>query len=124
MNARRSLSKLQRGLYLSVAAAFWFFLAASAPHRVHHFLKQSPAVAGHHTDGGEQHNHADHHDRKPSQQSDCVVLSVAQNAHASIVHSFSVSVLECAVARRPEQPVVTALSFNPAPFSQRAPPLV
>jgi hypothetical protein len=134
MNGRRRVSKLQRGLYLSAAAAFWLFLAASAPHRVHHFFEQFAASAEYHaahalTDehtDGERHGHDDHdrnHDQRPSQQNNCVVLSVAQNAHASLVPSFSFSVLECAVPRYRERLVVTASSFNPAPFSQRAPPL-
>jgi len=131
MNARRPVTKRERGLYLGVAAVFCFFLTASAPHRVHHFFEQFPASAKqraahvhtHEHTGSEQHGHGHHHDRLPSQQNDCVVLSLAQNAHASLVQSFGFAVLEYAVGRRQERPVVTASSFNPAPFSQRAPPL-
>jgi cytidylate kinase len=135
MIVRRPLFKVERGLYLGVAAAFWFFLAASAPHRVHHFFEQFPAPGKqqtahdhiHQYADGEHHRH-DGHDRqrgqRPSQQNDCVVLAVVQNAQASIVESFSFAVLESAVARGIERPAAIPSSFNPSPFSQRAPPLV
>jgi hypothetical protein len=131
MNSQRFTSKIRRGLYVSVAAAFWFFLAASAPHRVHHFFEQFPAADDHpvahaktheHTDG-KQHSHEGHHNGRPSQQTDCAVLSVAQHAQASLVQAFSFAVLESAVASHRELPTATASTFNPAPFSQRAPPL-
>jgi hypothetical protein len=129
MNIRRPVSKLDRGFYLSLTAAFWFFIAASAPHRVHHFFEQLPASTKHHVarlqangHSGSEHDHDRRQDKRPSQQNDCLILSVAQNAYASVVQSFSFADLECAVARRNERPVVTASSFNPAPFSQRAPP--
>jgi hypothetical protein len=48
MNIRRPVSKLDRGFYLSLTAAFWFFIAASAPHRVHHFFEQLAASTEHH----------------------------------------------------------------------------
>ena len=114
----------RRGLFLSVAAVFVFFLAASAPHRVHHFFEQFPAPAEQrvaHADGA-QHSHHDHHNPKPKQQNDCVVLSVAQNAHASLVQAFHFTVIASAVARCGESTVTVVSSFNPSPFSQRAPP--
>jgi hypothetical protein len=113
---------------LSLTVAFWFFIAAAAPHRVHHFFEQFPKHHVAHVQtqwhsGSEHDSHHDRHqDKRPSPQNDCVVLSVAQNTHASVVQSFSLAVLECAVARRHERHVVSASSFNPAPFSQRAPP--
>ena len=130
MNFRRPISKLRRGLYLSLTATFWFFIAAAAPHRVHHFFEQFPASLQVQTQGYSGSEHKSHHDhdrrqdKRPSQQPNCVVLSVAQNAHASLVQLYSLAVLECALARHDAHPIVTALSFNPAPFSQRAPPLV
>ena len=57
--AQRRLSKIDRGLYLSVAAAFWIFLVASAPHRVHHFFEQLPAASEHHAARLQAHEHAD-----------------------------------------------------------------
>ncbi|HEY7715150.1 MAG TPA: hypothetical protein VIE90_11615 [Candidatus Binatia bacterium] len=128
-------SKVKRGLYFSVAAAFWFFLAVSAPHRVHHFFEQVPAaseypaaeIQSHDHVHGDDHNPADHDRRqrqRPLQQRDCVILFAAQNAHASVVQSFNFTVRECARTRDPEPIFATTVSFNPAPFSQRAPPLV
>jgi hypothetical protein len=121
--------KLQRAFSLSVAAAFWVFLVVSAPHRVHHFFEQFPATeqrVGHahahaHADGS-QHRHHDHHDSRPKQQNDCVVLTVAQNVHASLVQVFDFAVIASAVARYGESLVTAVSSFNPSPFSQRAPP--
>src|SRR5688500_6684659 len=132
MNTRQPVSKLRRGLYLSLTVAFWFFIAAAAPHRVHHFFEQFP-TAKHHVahvqtqgHGGSEHDshHDRHQDKRPSPQNDCVVLSVAQNTHASVVQSFSLAVLECAVACRHERYVVSAWTFNPAPFSRSAPQLL
>lgn len=130
MILRSTTMASRRGLFLSVAAAFVSFLAASAPHRVHHFFEQFPApaeqrVAHAHTHqhgDGERHSHNDHHNPKPKQQNDCVVLSVAQNAHASVVQAFGFTVVASAVARCGESAVITVSSFNPSPFSQRAPP--
>jgi hypothetical protein len=132
MKVRRPGSKFMRGAYASIAAAFWFFLVASAPHRVHHFFEQVSAsqknhgahIQSHEHADGKQHGDDDHHHRQPAQPKDCTVLSVAQNAHASLVQSFHFAVLECTVARDRDLPVATASSFNPAPLSQRAPPLV
>lgn len=130
MIARSTVLAIRRGMFLSVAAAFVFFLAVSAPHRVHHFFEQwaPPAdqraahVHTHEHADGERHGHHDHHNPQPKQQSDCVVLTVAQNAHASVVHAFDFSVVASTVARFGKSTVVTASSYNPAPFSQRAPP--
>jgi hypothetical protein len=131
MKARRIVSKLQRGLHLSAATAFCFFLIASAPHRVHHFFEQLPESSEHHPVHAETHEHSgiahDHHGRdhgqRRQQETDCVVLSVAQTAHASLVQSFSFAIFESEVTRRHEPRVEGASSFNPAPRSQRAPPL-
>jgi hypothetical protein len=132
MITRRTAIAIRRGSFLSVAAAFGFFLAASAPHRVHHFFEQFSAPAEqraahvhtHEHADGERHSHHDHHNPQPKQQNDCVVLSVAQNAHASLVHAFDFSAAASAVARRAEPAMVIASSFNLSPFSQRAPPRV
>jgi hypothetical protein len=117
-------------LFLSVAAAFVFFLAASAPHRVHHFFEQFPAPAEqrvalahtHEHAADEQHGHHNDHNPLPKQQNDCVVLTVAQNAHASLVQPFTFTTAASALARRAAPAIVIASSFNPSPFSQRAPP--
>jgi hypothetical protein len=131
MNAPKPVSASVRGLYLSIVAAFGFFLAASAPHRVHHFFEQFPAaehsVAAEqthdHTDTTE-HSHSDHHKRPTSKPADCFVLSVAQNAHASLVQTFAFVAVEHAVTHQVDPAITEASSFNPSPFSQRAPPLI
>jgi hypothetical protein len=129
MKTQRRVSKLRRGFYLSCATAFWFFIAASAPHRVHHFFEQLSTT--HHVarvqtnePSSGEHRHDGRENKRPAQQNDCIVLSVAQHAHASVVQSFTLAVRESAVGRPHERPIVAASSFNPAPFSQRAPPLL
>jgi hypothetical protein len=134
MKAGRPVSKLQRSLYLAAAAAFCFFLVASAPHRVHHFFERPPepatrdaAHAENHDHIGNAHHSHDHHDpdrdRRPQQENDCVVLSVAQNAHASLVQLFTFTLFDFAIPRRHEPCAAPASSFSSAPRSQRAPPL-
>jgi len=132
MIRRRTALAIRRGLFVSVAATFGFFLAASAPHRVHHFFEQFPApaeqraarVPTHEHADSERHSHHDHHNPQPKQQNDCVVLSVAQHAHASLDQPFALTAAASTVARRAEPAMVIAPSFNPSPFSQRAPPRV
>lgn len=92
-----------------------YFLAASAPHRVHHSLEQVPSS-----------QHTDHtHDRTPPTpgQNDCVVQSVAQHAHLSSAQLIEIPFREFSLAphRRPRGAVDTS-SFDASPFSQRAPP--
>jgi len=107
MKARKPISASVRLLYLSIAAAFGFFLASSAPHRVHHFFERLPAAkhsaaakqAHIHADGAE-HGDSDHHKRSTSQPTDCFVLSVAQNTHASLVQLFAFVTVEHAVAHQ------------------------
>lgn len=130
MNARKPVSARVRGLYLSIAAVFGLFLVSSAPHRVHHFFERLP-TADHYTFATHAHDNAEgtersdsnQHKRPTSQPTDCLVLSVAQNAHASLVQAFSFAPIECAVTHQQDQEISIAISFNPAPFAQRAPPL-
>jgi hypothetical protein len=113
-----------------MAAAFGFFLAASAPHRLHHFFEQVPGAGHQHAEAdhnhahadGEQHSHHDPHEPGRKQQPDCVVLSVAKNAHASLVQSFVMPAATFTMARRSDPLLLVAHRFNPSPFSQRAPP--
>ena len=132
MFAREQISAKGRSLYLGAAVVILFFSILSAPHRVHHFFQQFPASADHHAvhvqnhehaDGG-RHGHDSQRDRPPGQQSDCVVLSVAQKALVSVVQSFSIAVVERIVIRDHDQPIIAASSFNSSPFAQRAPPLL
>jgi len=123
MKARKPVSASVRCLYLSIVAVFGLFLASSAPHRVHHFFEQFPAAehsetakqAHEHADDAE-HRDSDHHKRPISQPADCFVLSVAQNAHASLVQAFSFVAVEHAVALQGDQAIAETTSFNPSPF--------
>lgn len=132
MFAREQISAKRRSVYLGAAVVILFFLILSAPHRVHHFFQQFPVSAEHHAvhvqnhehaDGG-RHGHDSQRDRPPGQQSDCVVLSVAEKALVSVVQSFSFAVVERIVTRDPDQPIMPASSFNSSPFAQRAPPVL
>jgi hypothetical protein len=130
MKARKPISASVRVLCLCIAAAFGFFLASSAPHRVHHFFERLPAAKhsaaakqGHNHADGAEHGDTDHHKRPTSRPTDCFVLSVAQNTHASLVQAFDFVPVECPVTQQNDQVILLTSSFNPAPFSQRAPPL-
>lgn len=91
-----------------------YFLAASAPHRVHHSLEQVPSSQD-----------TDHtHDRTPATpgQNDCVVQSVAQHAHLSSAQLIEIPFREFSVAPHRARGGVDTSSFDASPFSQRAPP--
>jgi hypothetical protein len=105
---------------LAAANAFFlmYFLAASAPHRVHHFLEQVPSPSAHDTD----HTH-DHTPPQPK-QSDCAVQAAAQHTHLSSVQLVQAPFLEFAVARNQARRAIRNSFFNPSPCSQRAPPAV
>lgn len=130
MKARKTVSSTIRGLYIGIVTVFGLFLASSAPHRVHHFFERLPAAeysaaAGHghdHAEGAE-HGGGDHQERPNSQSTDCLVFSVAQNSHASLVQPFAIFAVEHAIALQGDQAISESRSFNPSPFSQRAPPL-
>jgi hypothetical protein len=116
------MSVFERNLFSrkSLAAAnalfLLYFLAASAPHRVHHFLEQVSSPSR--ENGGRTHDH-----RAPEpKQSDCLIQAAAQHAHFSSVQLVELSFLEFAVARNPISGFTAASSFNPSPCSQRAPP--
>jgi len=126
MKARKPVCASARGLYLSIVSVFGFFLASSAPHRVHHLFERF-LIAEHSLTAEHAHEHAhgaEHEDSDPTPQPpDCFVLSIAQNAHASVVDAFAVVVLERRFAVQGDQAIAETQSFNPSPFSQRAPPL-
>jgi hypothetical protein len=92
-----------------------YFLAVSAPHRVHHFLEQVPST--------QDRDHT--HDRAPpmSKQNDCVVQSVAQHAHLSSVQLLEMPFLEFWGASNHARAIVETSFFDASPFSQRAPPI-
>jgi hypothetical protein len=105
---------------LAAANAFFlmYFLAASAPHRVHHFLEQVPSPSSHDTD------HTPDHTPPQPKQSDCAVQAAAQHTHLSSVQLVRASFLEFAVARDQARGATRTSFFNPSPCSQRAPPAV
>jgi hypothetical protein len=127
---------------LGIVSFFVFFLASSAPHRVHHFFDDLPnshkEISKHDADarysetidgqGFSEHSHDappdhDNHKGKP-RVPDCVAASVAQNAHLSIVEVPDIAVRVAEFRGQAILPVLSFVTFNPAPFGERAPPLV
>jgi hypothetical protein len=105
---------------LAGANAFFllYFLAASAPHRVHHSLEQVPSPSS--EDAGHTHDHTP----PQSKQSDCAIQSATQHAHLSSVELVEMPFLEFTVGRNHAGPIIARSFFNPSPCSQRAPPAV
>jgi hypothetical protein len=108
----------RKSLAAANAFSLLYFLAASAPHRVHHFLEQAPSPSSH--DTGHTHDHAP----PQSKQSDCAVQAAAQHTYLSWVQLVAVQFLEFAVARNQVRNAIWTSFFNPSPCSQRAPPTV
>jgi hypothetical protein len=125
-----------------IVSFFVVFLASSAPHRVHHIFEDlthsREKVIGHDTHNRDsaavgRHSSSDHshagssehedHKRKPSMP-DCVAASVAQNSHLSIVEVSEIALRVAEFCGQSTPPVLSFVSFNPAPFTERAPPLV
>lgn len=120
------MSLPKRGLYFSAALTFLFFLAFSAPHRVHHFFEQAKQhvaeVKAH--DHSEGTDHSGHDRPSPSSKpSDCAVLSVAQTAHASLVTPFSLPHLDRTADFRDHHFAPAIPSRYSSPAAPRAPPL-
>ena len=119
-----------RRLCCSAAICFLFFLVFSTPHRVHHLHEQLPSPKAHPINHANAHDHADHSDRSvPNHQpaakpNDCVVLSVAQGVHVSLVAPFDLPVFETAAAGRVHHLVLKIKSYSTTPRSPRAPPRV
>lgn len=86
------MSRSSRGARALLATSFLFFLAYSAPHRVHHFFDQAQSAGQH--DSADHHNPTDHQNQSPN-GSDCVFqisanrcafgLTVQPHALASIL---------------------------------------
>lgn len=131
MHSERHISTLKRGLSLHAAVSLLLFLVLSAPHRVHHFFEQftSPQSIG--LANASVHDHGDsrHENHSPvpapaSQQNNCAVLTATQAAHALAASSFELTIFAAPVEHKRIESTHSALSFNPAPYSQRAPPLL
>jgi hypothetical protein len=132
---------------LGIIASFVVFLAASAPHRVHHFFENLPKPHGqdHHTHSSIQsgttsavdHDTNDHeHCASPAHagtthddqnhngtaQTVCLLQSAAQHSHLSSAQLVEIAFLSIESEERPDRPSSRLSPFNPSPFSQRAPP--
>jgi hypothetical protein len=113
----------------AVAAAFLFFVLYTAPHRVHHVFEQAPFAPADLDDHAQasstagSHEH-DHEGKSPlPQRSDCAAQMAAQSTHFASPPLIELPFSTFACARTELVVVARAASFNPSPFSQRAPPL-
>jgi hypothetical protein len=134
---------------LGIIASFVVFLAASAPHRVHHLFENLPKPYGqdHHAHPPTQsdatdHSHTDHHAEAHSAdplhadtphddqnhdgtaQTVCLLQGAAQHSHLSTVQLAKVAFLYIESEEWSEGQSPRLSPFNPSPFSQRAPPKV
>jgi hypothetical protein len=107
------------------AAAFVFFLLYTAPHRVHHFFEQSPGIppVDHARPNDTSGNHGHEGNPQHPLRTDCAAQTAAQNSHCAAppLIELPFSILACAHFEATES--ARDVSFNPAPCSQRAPPL-
>jgi hypothetical protein len=131
MDSGRHISTFKRGLSLQAAVALLLFLVLSAPHRVHHSFEQFTAPQSIGLASANVHDHGDsrHENHAPvppfgSQQNDCAVLAATQNAHSLAALSFDFTPFIAAVEHTQLNSTESPFSFNFAPRSQRAPPLV
>jgi len=125
----KQLSLAKRGLCLNAAISLLFFLVFSAPHRVHYFFEQTSSPTAHHIIYADAHNHSDGNDRDPhdksqpvSKKSDCIVLSISQATHLSLVALFSFPIFEGATVRCDNHRATAIASRHSSPASPRAPP--
>jgi hypothetical protein len=130
---------------LGIISCFVLFLAASAPHRVHHLFENLPKThpRDHHIHPSTQssatdHTHGDAHSAGPlhadtthddqnhdgTTQTICLLQGAAQHSHLSTAHLVTVAFLNIESKERQEGPFLRLSPFNPSPFSQRAPPKV
>jgi hypothetical protein len=111
----------------ALTAALVVFILYSAPHRVHHTFEEGPlAPVPRAQPAPAWDHHGDQHDHEPnsSQATDCAAQLAAQNTHFASPTSIAVTLPATACMRRDLPQRLNARSFNPSPFSQRAPPLV
>jgi hypothetical protein len=117
---------------LLLAIAFLFFLISSEPHRVHHFFEESQLTKAKNVNSDDRQNSTHEaagqdHNRVPQaparNSGECAVLSLAQNAHGFTAPVIALPFQTVACAHAADLTVFSTVSFNPCPFSQRAPPL-
>jgi hypothetical protein len=114
---------------LGIVSVFVFFLASSAPHRVHHIFenlshpdeKVSTSDASHPSDHA-QTDTADNKNDGKSPKTDCVAASVAQNAHLSIVQVPAIDLVAAEIQAQSKPQVLSLATFNSSPYRERAPP--
>lgn len=127
----RTLSLESRGrARAAVAAAFLFFVLYSAPHRVHHFFEQAPFAPAERdlhaltSDPAGTRGHDHERESPQSEPTDCAAQLAAQNTHFAAPAPIAFPFTEIIRAQSEIGAVAWAASFNPSPFSQRAPPPV
>jgi len=134
---------------LGVLCCFVLFLAASAPHRVHHLFENLPKTHGHdhHSDPSIQsgttsavdhdtddddysarpaHAGTTHNDKNHdgTAQTVCLLQSAAQHSHFSATPLLEIAFLNVEFGEQSTPSSLPLSPFNPSPFSQRAPPKV
>ena len=131
MYSGRYKVSFKRGLSLHAAVVLLLFLVLSSPHRVHHIFEQFIAPQSIGLANASVHDHGDsrHENHSPlpapaSQPNDCAVLAAAQNAHGLAALPFDLTIFTAAVEHTQINSTDSAFSFNLAPRSQRAPPLI
>jgi hypothetical protein len=128
---------------LGTLSLFILFLAASQPHRVHHFFEDlrlsskghvHSHPADHHHDRASEaadgaspaplHTSAPKHDANhdTSSQTTCVVQAAAHHAHLAALTCTVIPFSSTELTSRAVYIVSSPACFNPSPFSQRAPP--
>ena len=114
---------------LVIASVFLFFIINAAPHRVHHFFEQGSIPAAR-AESHSRHDrsaadpHGDDHESPRPREVDCATQSTAQNTHFAPLPLIDFAFNEMATGRSERDAAANAAAFNPAPLSQRAPPLV
>jgi hypothetical protein len=131
MNSWRKYFSVTRSLAIYAAVSLLSFLAASAPHRVHHFFDRSIATPSQSAAAPRAHVHADGEEHSHAPQpaptngaSDCTLLLAAQHSHSLISAASDWRSFEFVVAAQLVTAVRPIASFNASPNSQRAPPLI
>jgi hypothetical protein len=130
---------------VGIVSLFVLFLAASAPHRVHHLFEnlRKTHVRDHHIhpstqSGARGHTHGDAHSAGPlhadtthddqnhdgTTQTICLLQGAAQHSHLSAAQPVSIIFLKVEFEERLDRLLLLLSPFNPSPFSQRAPPKV
>jgi hypothetical protein len=134
---------------LGVISSFVLFLAASAPHRVHHLFENlakthsqdhhaHPSIqlgitsaVDHDADDDEYsgepaHAGTTHDDQNHdgTAQTVCVLQSAAQHSHLFNAQLVEIAFLGIETEEHPDRSAFRLSPFNPSPFSQRAPPKV